>query len=265
MNKLKIASLNASSLANKSVEIFQHIVKNDIDLMYVQETWITPNTRKLYLHGYDWIHTEPSIVRGSGVGIFIKSTIVYKILNKHSLENGIEFITLNLETGQNSDLKVICVYQHPFVSKEPLRKLERFNLSNSIICGDFNAHSSTWSLGKQNKKGLELIEFCLNNKLTILSKRNSPTLQNHKTKRMSSPDLFLVAEKLKDFATNVEIGEDIGSDHLPLTIEIKTRIRRYKKMMKKYWIFAKLDALGYSENLENKLSKWESSIYWSSG
>ena len=94
---LIIGSFNANSLAKRETELHQFIIKKGIDIMCIQETWISPKSKIHSLKGYEWISTDPSHKRGSGIGIFIKKTLPYKVLKITQIESQIEFIALNLE------------------------------------------------------------------------------------------------------------------------------------------------------------------------
>jgi hypothetical protein len=78
-SKLRIGSLNARSLVKNKDDIIQFIAENNLDILCVQETWLSPNTRPINICGYKIIGTEPTTRRGCGLSIILKNNLQFKI------------------------------------------------------------------------------------------------------------------------------------------------------------------------------------------
>ena len=128
-------------------------------------------------------------------------------------------------------------------------------LKSSLICGDFNAHSSIWdSIQPTDDRGEEVLDFAIDHELTILND-GSPTRVNRITGNESSPDVTLCGEK---WAEKYEwsVGECIGaSDHSPIYITISTRVNHQSIFGKcPRWKSNGVDWAAFSKEVEDKLS-----------
>jgi hypothetical protein len=99
-NKCTIMTLNVRGLIARKEELIQFIQINSIDIACIQETWMTPKTKKPKCNGYNLLHTEPSIVKGSGVAIFMNKNIIIHNIIVYNLKRdwNILRLTLNLLT-----------------------------------------------------------------------------------------------------------------------------------------------------------------------
>jgi len=67
---------------------------------------------------------------------------------------------------------------------------------NSLICGDFNAHTELWdSKVKADDRGEEVTEWALNNDLTVLNDGDVTRFDRHNNKE-SAPDITLCDSEL---------------------------------------------------------------------
>ena len=122
------------------------------------------------------------------------------------------------------------------------------------MCGDLNAYHSKWSLGTTNRLGKEIISFCSENDLTVLVEKDSSSHQNRKTRKLNSPDFFMVSREFKNSMVKTEA--DLGSDHLPIEIKIEIKSKKKKLVLTDRWILNKLNQDKFCLTLEEKLKKW---------
>ena len=135
------------------------------------------------------------------------------------------------------------VYIHPNCKTEKLERIKNIVSElkgRTIISGDLNAHHPTWSKGKGNNLGKKVNEIF--NELNF-SNKNDPkdtTHFNAKTKEANSPDTVWINNENTKEMSKTEIGEDLGSDHLPLINKIKNIKPEVIKNRNKHWIYKKM-------------------------
>lgn len=157
---MKILQYNIQSLkktGNKELlELF--LVRNNIDIAVLIDN---------SLMNYNFAFKNRPDGFG-GVGIYIYKSIRFSIVNFETSNDTLIIATLNLRRNFN----IICKYSPPNMPDEDFRTEMRkiFGLASSfddltLICGDFNAKSPSWSRSTPNCKSVvdEYNCFCLNN------------------------------------------------------------------------------------------------------
>lgn len=59
------------------------------------------------------------------------------------------------------------------------------------------------------------------NNLVLLNKKNEPTFQSASSGALSTLDLAFVSPHIRSRVRSCRVGEDMGSDHFPLIMELK--------------------------------------------
>jgi hypothetical protein len=250
---LSIFTLNARGLVARKEELQQFITLKSFDIACIQETWLTPKTRIPKFSGYILLHTEPSKVKGSGVAILMNKNIVIKKIISYNLNEGLEYIKVDFNTNNGTALSLVNVYIHPYAKGEVLHELDDIINEHTILMGDLNAHNILWSSGNPNKRGSDVLEFMNNNNLRVINNKSSPTWSSN-NKRSGSPDMIIVSKNIKNRdIKNSKIGPDLGSDHLPILIQIESKVSRCSPYRHLHWILSKLDEDKYKNTLNNIL------------
>ena len=252
-----ISTINLRSLTKRKDELTNYLIKNNVDIMAVQETWINKKTIEVKIKNYKLIKTDPNDTKGSGVAFIIKNNIKIRNITIKNLNRGIEYISVEISFKNFKNIKFICIYMHPYAKKEDIeRMMPKINTKDTILMGDFNAHSPIWSQGKQNQRGIQLEEFFKENNFKILNLNLKPTYCPLNTKvRNSSPDLVTFKSSLKRFINSGRIGKDIGSDHLPILFNLKKEKEKQPINRHKHWILSSLNENEYIENIKNEIIK----------
>lgn len=91
---MKLAHINIRSLVGKIIEFKEHIVVEDYDIIGVTETWLGPNIsdNSVSIKGYKFIRLDRP-TRGGGVGMYIKETFTYTLLQ---IDNSVEQIWVKI-------------------------------------------------------------------------------------------------------------------------------------------------------------------------
>ena len=136
---IRIASFNANSINRRIYEINQFLIDKEIDIMCIQETWLSQKSIKPSICSYDWVGSPFSNRRGSGVGMFIKNSMRYNVSKIKQIKGRLEYIIINVFLERSTCLRIGCIYVHPQANSEILNEINNLNLNNLILCGDFNA------------------------------------------------------------------------------------------------------------------------------
>ncbi len=90
----------------------------------------------------------------------------------------------------------------------------------TFLGGDLNAHSPLWDTNQpSDARGGQLEEWVIAHSASSLNDGTAMLLKRA-TGGLSSPDVSLAHPSLADKA-QWTVGEDLGSDHLPITIELR--------------------------------------------
>ena len=117
-----------------------------------------------------------------------------------------------------------------------------------------NAHHPEWSNATSDQRGKNLKEFIQRNNLKVLGDKNIPTHYNAKTKKAGSPDIILCTTNIKGRINKWEVGRDIGSDHLPIIVEMSGAPKRHQNHRNQYWNYNQCNTTEYKKILKDGLS-----------
>lgn len=152
---LKVFLINARSVCNKSHEIADFIVEEDIDILLITETWLSKATESnrvvlgnLVPAGYSIHHIPRAGRRGGGVGLVFKSSLDIKKQDTASYTS-FEHVEALLRAG-NDCFRLSVIYRPPLGTKSSkptsvfLEEFEDYVDSHTttsgklVLCGDFN-------------------------------------------------------------------------------------------------------------------------------
>ncbi len=155
-SKLKILQININGLSNKikELELLIHDVKADI--VTVQETKLTQNSKTPKILNYTSIRKDRTYNKGGGLIIYVKNNITFtnnnipQIINQNFIE--LQLITLHLTPKKQIQIANIYIppsnttNQNQTNEDNDIKQCINYITStpNSIITGDINAHSTLW-------------------------------------------------------------------------------------------------------------------------
>lgn len=145
--KIKIGLINTRSLRNGHEEFVVALMKHDVDILAVNETWLRKGEEETapILSGYHLRHVPrpPGLrARGGGVGFYIKREISVRVL-KHPITDYVEQMWLGI-TVQSKKMAIGTAYRPPWLSVEifinalsdTITSLSRYD--HVVLLGDFN-------------------------------------------------------------------------------------------------------------------------------
>ncbi len=225
---LRIMSWNADGLSTKAVDLNNRLSAEDIDVCAVQETKLRKGNRTPAFPGYAYVRTDRADSIGGGLLFLIKNSVVFEKLQEVSKE-GTESSSIRVRMDKDKWVTLTNVYIPPVNTTWNVRFCPEIlpAKDNSLICGDFNAHSDTWdALQPDDARGREVEMWATANELTPLNDELQPTRHNRATGNGSSPDIvFCGKEWLSACHDGWSLGEDLGSDHLPMVITLSNQVK----------------------------------------
>lgn len=180
LNKLRILYWNSQSLHHKSLEVFDYLSHNNIDLALFSETWLKPN-RNLSHPQYILYRSDRVEQEHGGVAIAIGAGLTHTLLPSFNTQI-IESIGVSINT-QQGNIKLISVYfpstQQIAANLQSFRKdiskLTQIR-SSYFICGDLNSKHRFWNCVRGNAAGNILYKEMTNRNFNI---HHPPTPTNH--------------------------------------------------------------------------------------
>lgn len=229
----KICSLNVNHLKPKLQEIRNFITENNLDILFVQETLLYEKDH-LTIPGYTIIRKDiPANTRTGGVCTILKDNIHFTISNELDMLNKhLQAIKLNLD-GMG-EVVFVNYYQ---LNSEDLPK-EIFQISTSkfkkfIILGDLNSSNVLFDCSHTNKRGKDLFEYLHEFNLSILNNEEPTFIHRIGNIKPNILDFFI---SNFNFNHTFYVGDDVGSDHFPIHLDISSttvtttkKLRNYKK------------------------------------
>ena len=191
-----------------------------------------------------------------GVGVFLSKKVAKSLKGYWAISERVLVVKLQ---SKPFDMNIIQVYAPTADSDE--EEIESFydsidkameqckNHEVNILMGDFNAKvgegRSTnvvgpYGLGQRNDRGEKLVNWCLENNQVILNtwfrhqKRRLWTWKSPGNRTKNQIDYITINEKFRNSVIQAKTrpGADIDSDHVPVIINMKIKLKIIKKAKK---------------------------------
>ena len=226
---LKLLQWNCDSLSTKIPELKDRLSKLDIDICLIQETKLRSHDKTPKIPGYGSVRTDrKSNTSGGGLITYIKDTLVFDRASE-GCRTATEMSSIRVKIGGKKWIDITNIYVPPHNSTGQTINLATDIIptsANSIIVGDFNAHSILWDqIHPTDDRGEEIIDWLITKELSVLNEDSAPTRISRITGGMSSPDISLAGCEISkncDWKVNEALG---NSDHLPILITINHQIQ----------------------------------------
>ena len=245
---------NCQGIRPKRKELQLYLTENSIDIIALNETFL--NKKYTFkVPGYDTIRKDRSTGVKGGVAFLVKHGLV---VNKEyrnedfniTTEN--EALAINLELSNNQNLTLATIY---CPNGNPSSSLFHAisNLSDNVMfIGDFNSKLESFGCAKKNTSGPML--KTIQNKLNLIYLNNDE--HTHMDRANGSTDILdmaFVSPNLAIHDIQFQIGDDLGSDHLPIEISIDTAPHRNSYTNHTKYKFDQTDREVFESTLEEAL------------
>ena len=236
---MKVSQINLHHSKAASAALVLRLATGTEDLICIQEPWLYKDwVRGLNKDGY-------SILYAAGPGktracIMVKSNLKAFILSDFSDK---DTCTIALENKRRVVWFMSCYMAHDH-GDDPPNSMTRKAMSNAnrkniplVICADANAHHTIWGSSDINQRGESLLNFIVDNKLTIVNRGNEPTFIV--TNRREVLDVTLISDKFSYLISDWSVSKDCSfSDHLYIdfnfSIEVD-KVEHYLNRRKTNW------------------------------
>lgn len=224
-NNLKILYWNAQSIREKSVETFDYLCTNNIDIALFQETWLKPN-HSLYHHKYKIYRYDRLDRTGGGVAIAINNNIKHNLKPTLNTEI-IEYLEIEVETETTPIAIITAYFPGTNLSQNTLNNFKNDlllltqNRGSFIICGDLNARHRFWNCSRRNQAGTILLDLMTTGRFNI----HHPTEPTHyPTQRRQKPSTIdlILSNQLHNFSDPFITNNCLMSDHKAIEFSLYT-------------------------------------------
>ena len=225
---LKIATLNIQALKNKTILLEQIMHENNLDILCITETFLTPQILSYNFLNYTLHRNDRLYKKGGGVAVLIRKTLKYRTLEFNIPANSLEFIGLSVQHEYTPTFNILCVYRPPCYLKH-------------TVNNDLNDLHEIIDLLKPNNTNILLGDFNLRTVKTVQQLNNILSMMNYfqmvdmPTRNDSILDLIITNNVAA--ITNIHTVNTLISDHLMVacTYSIcKTKVEPRFKFVRNY-------------------------------
>ena len=217
---LNILFWNCQGIRSKRKELELYIKENEFDIIALDETFLNKELN-FHISGYDTIRNDRSTVQSA---FLVKHDLV---INKEYRNSDFSIITSNEALAINLDLfnnqnvtlaTIYCPNGNPNLSLFHTIN----NLSDNVMfVGDFNSRLESFGCAKKNASGSMLQNIPKQLNLIFLNTDE----HTHMDRANSSTDILdmaFISPNLAKHDIQFQIGDDLGSDYLPIEISVDT-------------------------------------------
>ncbi|UYV80245.1 hypothetical protein LAZ67_18002138, partial [Cordylochernes scorpioides] len=224
--------------------------KQKIQIIALQETKLNEKYNLKYKN-YNILRKDRN-KEGGGLAFLIKNLYYEDIAINIPNTSDLEAQGIKIYLNQNKTINIFNMYHPPNNKLIDDETTLQTLTDNTIIVGDLNAKHQLWGCSTPNPRGKILSNLFDDNAYMCLNDGN-PTHHSYSYNTaqaldisFSSPDIF---HKCK-----WQILKSIGSDHLPILIEISTKTKT-SLIKEKFWNFKKADWNLYQQNTNEDFRK----------
>ena len=228
-DNILIMQWNCDSLLKKVKELKDRLHERSVDICLIQETKLSSNMSSPRIDGYTAIRLDRKVnISGGGLIAYIKETLIPDV-KLEAFKLATEVCSFRLYCGPKKWLDITNVYCPPYNSLGQTINFSPDIIPTSDLCivvGDFNAHTQLWDTKQpSDDRGEQIVDWIIDNDLTVLNDASTPTRLNKITTGLSSPDIALAWKEISHLC-EWERDEPIGSsDHWPLLITIHHKVQ----------------------------------------
>lgn len=239
MVQLKILHINVNSIYSKIDELRYLVTREKYDIISLNETKLDPNRKPPHIQGYQ-VFYENRTNRGGGVACYYAENLP---AYQKQVNSKFEIIAIQIQGAC-----IITTYNpgNFKISQEDFEEL--FELDDrTIIIGDLNCRNTVWGDKNSNRNGQKLLKIVDQLEVQL----DIPDEPTYYTKKSNSILDIAISKNIQ--VTNMEVLQEIDSDHRPVEITINTETQLSEKKNKKYKNYKKADWTKFRKTLQEKI------------
>ena len=219
---LNIIAWNCHSLYSKLGHFKIRVYSERPHVICLCETWLKDSRLPQFIN-YTVYYECRKDKAGGGLAILVRNDVNASVLKLQNFPSGkLEVQAVTVYGVRNEKIDILNAYNpNENISENEIDFYFKQLSKNKIIIGDFNAHHEMWdSNNVRNSIGNNLVEALLKNPdLTLLTPKNFETYFHTPGRKFFTLDLcFLSAGMFSQ--SSIYLGDDLGSDHTPVNINI---------------------------------------------
>ena len=220
---LNILVWNCQGIRPKRKELELYTKENEFHIVALNETFLNKKLN-FKIPGYDTIRNDRSTGQRGGVAFLVKHGLV---INKGYRNSDFSIITSNealaiiLDLSNNQNISLATIYcpngNHNLSLSQTINNLS----DNVMFVADFNSKLEFFGCAERNTSCPMLQN--IQNQLNLIYLNNDE--HTHMDRVNGSTDILdmaFISPKLAKHDIQFQIGDDLGSDHLPIKISIDT-------------------------------------------
>ena len=261
---LHIVGWNAEGLRSKIPELQSWLPSVKADVVAIQEAQLSANSA-IRIPGFQPpVYTRRqrgritgSTAKGGDVAIYVRGGIPFSPLTDqctHPADDSTEICGIRLLT--KTPIDIVNVYRPPIRRAPDDERQDHFDPAalptseSTIILGDFNAHHPLWDHGCEEADGVgERLAAWLERVEWTALNTGEPTHSSYRSGGSSAPDAAFTGRALARRVT-WSVGPDLGSDHLPMLLSIRTADSQERQPRKCKWAFNKANWVAFRAECE---------------
>ena len=249
-NFLNILQWNAEGIQNKKTSLAERLKKEDVHIACIQETHLKEQIR-LNIRGYQVVRQDRKDRIKGGVAILVKNSLPFQDLNIET-ENQAEIQGIKVKVGREE----ITIYNE-YCPVDRNLSLNAMTVSeNCLIVGDFNSHSEAWGYQESDRRGEEIEDWQIDQKLLLINDpEDAPTFYSRRWLTTSSPDLAFATENLARKTNRTVLNQLGGSDHRPVLLSLDLDYKPSEPKCFPRWNYKKANWTKFSINTDEAALK----------
>ena len=265
-----VVSWNAEGLRKKIGELQRWLPAVKIDVLAVQEGQLPKVAPRIpgfqppvVVRRARGRVTGAAVVKGGDVALYVRAGLHFTTIDDRltaAADDTTEVCGIRLlGKHQDNNLTIINVYRPPIRATDDDR-VDRFDPNvfptddKTLLVGDVNAHHPMWdaaceasdTVGDRIAGWMERVGWRPLN-------TGAPTFTSYRSGSHTAPDIAACSTSLARRAT-WSTGPDMGSDHLPMIVEVRSTATRPSRIRKARWAHHKADWRAFQEDCEAALT-----------
>ena len=221
--EMKIGQININGIQSKSTELCSWLLENNVKVCAVQETKLQAKSNTPSFPQYTFLRKDRQNKTGGGLALLIHESVTFIPLPDPPADPHLEYQGIQIE-----NLKIVNIYIPPVSSCSTPNytpDLSRFLPDNdALVLGDLNAHDPLWDPHVNGDlRGSQISDSIDTSNFGVLNDGSATRIPTGDAS-ISAPDLSLASLSILPY-TEWTTQKTLGSDHLPILINLETNIK----------------------------------------